>query len=327
MRARLLAAVAAGATVLLLPSVAQAATAFRDSFAGWLEYRASAGEINAVRVFWDSSALTVRIRDHVIITAGPGCRSISAYEVACRAPDLILLPNPDLAPTSMLFRLGDRDDSLLHLGDWTDVLGYERIHAGEGNDTISAGPSNDRVMGGSGDDVLHGWLADDVLQGEDGRDALYGQEGADALVANPSSSPHDDADYFSGGTGLDAVNYDLLPGTIRSFGVTVAIDGLANDGGPTEHDNVDADVEDVVGTPYADVLAGGPAANQLTGRDGDDRISGGLGQDRLKGDNGNDIISAVDRAWDGIDGGDGYDKAYADVFDSTWRIEWLLTSP
>jgi Ca2+-binding RTX toxin-like protein len=57
-----------------------------------------------------------------------------------------------------------------------------------------------------------------------------------------------------------------------------------------DHDSVSG-VEDVVGTPYADVLVGGPSPNILLGDGGDDRLSGGGGDDAISGDVGVDTVA------------------------------------
>jgi serralysin len=146
------------------------------------------------------------------------------------------------------------------------------------------------------------WLAgcarhDDlnVLFGRDGTDTLNGAGGGDVFV-NSSTT-----DTFNGGAGVDWVLY-----THSLVGVTVTLDGVANDGMPGEGDNVGADVENVVGSEESDVLEGNGADNRLHGLDGDDTLRGRGGHDTLFGDAGFDTLKGglgFDSCDVGADGG------------------------
>jgi hypothetical protein len=143
----------------------------------------------------------------------------------------------------------------------TGTAGNDVISGLGGNDTISGLDGNDRICGGAGTDILNGG---------NGADTFYGGSGADA---------------FNGGSGVDTVSY-----ADRRVGVTVTLNGTANDGnsadGPTgARDNVKVDVENVTGGVRNDSLTGSAAANALTG---------GLGADSLFGQNGNDRLFAKD---------------------------------
>jgi Ca2+-binding RTX toxin-like protein len=61
----------------------------------------------------------------------------------------------------------------------------------------------------------------------------------------------------------------------------VSIDGVADDGGEGEGDNIGPDVESVSGGQGDDELSGNAAANSLVGRSGDDRLFGRGGDDAL----------------------------------------------
>ena len=70
----------------------------------------------------------------------------------------------------------------------------------------------------------------------------------------------------------------------------------------------------VVGSQFADVLAGSPSTVRIAGVDGDDRITGGSGAEILSGGDGNDRIDARDGAPDTVDcGGQALDRAAVDV--------------
>src|SRR5262249_44406808 len=92
------------------------------------------------------------------------------------------------------------------------------------------------LSGGAGDDVLSGGAGDDALAGGTG------------------------ADVYTGGAGIDRA-------TLTGSPLTVTLDDVANDGGPSERDNVRADVEDVdanVGATGAATLTGNALSNALT---------------------------------------------------------------
>ena len=108
--------------------------------------------------------------------------------------------------------------------------------------TITGTPGPDVLVGTPGDDVICGLEGDDVIDGRGGDDVLRGGAGVDVL-------------RFSGGGGPVSVN--LTRGTATGRG----------------SDSV-AEVEVVVGTPFADVLTGNLDTVLLRGRAGDDQLSG-----------------------------------------------------
>ena len=70
----------------------------------------------------------------------------------------------------------------------------------------------------------------------------------------------------------------------------------------------------VIGSEFADVLAGSPHTVRLAGSDGDDQITGGTGAEILSGGPGNDRIDARDGAPDTVDcGGQTFDRAAVDI--------------
>ncbi len=105
-------------------------------------------------------------------------------------------------------------------------------------------------------------------------------------------------DQFLGGTGIDTVDYSDRSTTHAS------IDGLANDGGTIEHDNIATDVE-----------------NLVTGR-GVDTITGGPGHNVISSGAGNDKINVKDGVADDVDCGAGTsDKVTADLADRLVNCE------
>ena len=110
-------------------------------------------------------------------------------------------------------------------------------------------------------DTLAGGAADNVLDGGAGADAL------------------------SGLGGVDTVSY-----ATRTIAVTVDIDDVGDDGSASDQsgslrDNVQTDVENLIGSPLGDTLTGSGAANVLTGGLGADSFNAGAGNDTINARN------------------------------------------
>ena len=160
--------------------------------------------------------------------------------------------------------------------------------AGEG-DNVQADVED--LTGGGDSDTLVGNGGDGVIDGGPGNDTLVGGGGADDLI---------------GGPGLDTASY---AGASAPVTVTIGDNGTAltgNDGAAGESDNVEGDVERVVGGNGSNVLTGDGGDNVLVGGPGNDAISGGAGFDLLEGGGGNDTLAGGAGA-DVVNGGDGND--------------------
>ena len=137
--------------------------------------------------------------------------------------------------------------------------------------------------------------------------SLEGGAGNDRYVAVAPDAPS--RVDFEGGIGLDTANYGFA-----TAGVDVRVDLEAGDGRAGDDDRIRRDVESVLGSQFADVLAGSPRTTQLTGLDGDDEITGGTGEELLSGGPGDDRIDARDGAPDAVDcGGQTLDRAAVDI--------------
>ncbi len=152
-----------------------------------------------------------------------------------------------------------------------------RLDGGAGNDRISAFGGNDLVIGGNGNDTLEGGVGFDTLEGGAGSDTV---------------------DYSALNSGIGA---NLINGAVQTGGFLNA--GGFYQGGVVEDSLVD--VENIIGTGFADRLIADNGDNRLDGGDGNDRISGfngndtiigGAGDDTLEGGGGDDlfIINAND---------------------------------
>ena len=92
---------------------------------------------------------------------------------------------------------------------------------------------------------------------------------------------------FNGNIGTDKADYGP-----SSTGVTVRKEAFANDGRPGDRDNISSDVEELLGSSFADTLQGSDTAatERYNGRGGDDVINGLGGPDAV------DMGSAADGA-------------------------------
>jgi Ca2+-binding RTX toxin-like protein len=148
-------------------------------------------------------------------------------------------------------------------------------------------------------------LGSGSLDGGPGDDALIGSAGADGFDGGSG------ADDIRGGGGGDWVSYHWDGD--QTIGVTVTLDGTADDGRPGEHDNVHGDVETVYGTRQGDnVLIGSASDNALYGHDGHDVLRGGAGNDHLSGN-----LGPGTGGGDVLDGGLGLDTMVGSYGDDT----------
>jgi Ca2+-binding RTX toxin-like protein len=147
----------------------------------------------------------------------------------------------------------------------------------------------------------------DILIGNALKNTLNGLDGDDLFIGNGSD------DILDGGNGIDTVSYRRSTSTI---GVSIDLStGVGSDG----IDGLDTliNIENIIGSQFADRLTGNSQANSILGGDGNDIIEGKAGNDRLFGENGKDEISGGtedDYLVGGTDadilnGGDGNDTA------------------
>jgi Ca2+-binding RTX toxin-like protein len=177
----------------------------------------------------------------------------------------------------------------------------------EGNDVLEGAGGRDTLFGQGERDYLNG-----ARRGESGTETvsntLDGGTGSDFFDAGNSLG----ADRFTGGSGEDAPTSSettssaiLIPELINgeraqvfggdtvsygprvftasgSAGISADLDGVADDGAAGEGDQIDADVESLVGSIRDDTITGSTGANRLEGRLGSDRMEGLAGPDRMR---------------------------------------------
>jgi Ca2+-binding RTX toxin-like protein len=147
------------------------------------------------------------------------------------------------------------------------------------------------LAGTSGDDILdiRGYSADYTVDGRAGNDTIYGGDGHDSLLGGRGN----DLIYglagdslIDGGGGVDTVSF--LESTT---GIQARLQGgYLGEMGGTPQLNVLANVENLTGSSFADLLGGNRSVNELDGGAGDDRLlawgtgdflTGGAGADRF----------------------------------------------
>jgi Ca2+-binding RTX toxin-like protein len=218
---------------------------------------------------------------------------------------------------------GSGSDTLLNLenaigSDFADSLRgnalANALDGGAGDDTLDGGGGADRLAGGGGNDTFYVDQAGDVVVEDDataagGIDLVVSLLAATTLGANvenlrlASTGLADGTgngldntlwagagdNRLNGVGGIDTVSYALASGAIT---VSLALTGAQATGGSGTDTLLN--VENLVGSAYADALTGNALANRLDGGAGADTLTGGLGADTMTGGAGNDVYQVYD---------------------------------
>lgn len=172
---------------------------------------------------------------------------------------------------------GSSPDTVDYSAETTSVqanLATGLVYVGTEIDTLT---SVENIRGGSGNDQLTGGPLSDGLFGNGGADTLDGAGATDSLDGGPGGLG--DTDTFIGGTGSgDNVSYQS-----RTTPVYISINGVADDGGALEGDNIQTSVEVVHGGSAGDWMSGSPNADYLYGYGGADVVDGLGGDDYFEG--------------------------------------------
>jgi Ca2+-binding RTX toxin-like protein len=153
---------------------------------------------------------------------------------------------------------------------------------GEGSDTfvevehLVGSNFNDVLVGNAGNNVLRGLNGNDVLDGQGGNDALVGGNGNDVLVGRAGN------DAFHGDAGVDTARFSASPAGVSA---SLLAGTAAGEGADTL-----ANVENLIGSAFNDVLTGNGVPNVIQGLGGNDGMRGLVLNDVLDGGVGNDIM-------------------------------------
>lgn len=190
--------------------------------------------------------------------------------------DPVFSPQSLNSPTTFTIYDNGGNDTLDLRTDTEDQLVYLRpegisdVYGLTGNLVIARDTWIENYIAGSGDDLVVGNAAANYIYGGDGNDRIGGSGGEDTLEGGAG------ADRLDGGSGMDWASYRE-----SDAAVTVNLADNTVSGGHAEGD-VLAEIENVIGSGYGDVL---------TGNDGANRLEGGVGADRLDGGGGDDWVS------------------------------------
>ena len=174
-------------------------------------------------------------------------------------------------------------------GDGEDTLSYKLspskikidMNEGKGSGSLiheSIFVNIENVVGSKFDDEIIGNDRDNKLFGSDGDDKIYGGAGNDHIEGGKG------ADILDGGEGIDTIMFAKSP-----EGVIVDLEEGVGKNGDAEGDSYQ-NIENVIGSKFADHIIGDKNNNVLIGGDGDDHIEGGAGNDILVGGKGADIL-------------------------------------
>ena len=283
---------------LVHATAAHAATV--SASGGVLTFVAAAGESNFVQfVLVDQGAPG----QFIGVDTGGGALTVGS---GCTPVGLDWLPVPPAGASRA--NCGNVTSANVSLGDMDDIawLGTRRtaqdpqvaavLNGGPGNNALLGGPLTDSIDGGPGNDEIDGWQGSDTLVGGIGGDSFSLAE-----CSGSPCLPTTGSDTVSGGDGIDSASYN------SDIGVTVTLDGNANDGAVGENDNVGADIENLVGTRAADVLSGNDQPNVIDGGGGD----GGQAGDTLNGLGGNDTLHTNNPFRSTLNGDGGDDRLFS----------------
>lgn len=191
-----------------------------------------------------------------------------------------------------------------------------------------------------GDDLIEGSAGEDFIEPGYGNDIIYAGAGDDTVIVVEDALTRSDLNEIHGEEGIDLLDFAQFHSAIdvdlAGEGIAVTSDSATLEGGEQRTIVEFTDFESVLGSTYADVLAGDDDVNLLQGNAGDDllygrrgadTLEGGVGADVLVGDHGDDILRGGDgddvlngrQGADSLYGGDGDDILYIDGLDNPLR--------
>lgn len=158
------------------------------------------------------------------------------------------------------------------------------IRGNEGANTLNGREGNDTIFGGAGNDTIVMHFGDFGSSDQTGNDSIDGGDGVDSIFFG-----------VEGVTSTHAVTIDLGAGTYSIADPAGTVSGTV------------VNVENVLGSAFADTIRGSGGANRLEGLSGSDFIEGlggndeligGFGSQRLSGGEGNDTLQGDYSAFD-----------------------------
>ncbi|WP_299847549.1 calcium-binding protein [uncultured Roseovarius sp.] len=210
------------------------------------------------------------INDHAISNSGKHTFNLGAYEVVqiviTTGTGVKLFGDDENATDDILYGSANADEI------W-GFDGQDKLRGFDGDDLLNGGADADTLGGGDGDDTLEGGAGDDLIKGGDGDDHFVTGAGSDTV---------------DGGAGEDTLDYASSDAGVRIY----ARDGMAEEDGSGNTDSF-SNVENFVGSDYADTIVTDSTTSSVESGGGDDfiRFLGGDETDVDTG-SGNDFVLA-----------------------------------
>ncbi len=201
---------------------------------------------------------------------------------------------------------GDGGDDVMDGGGDVDTVSYDDAGSAVTVDLSIAGPQN--TVGGGTDTLsnienLTGSAFGDTLTGDAGANVIMGGQGVDLLAGGLGD------DTLDGGADVDTATYaGAATGVVVDLSVVIAQDTVG-----AGLDTL-ANIENLIGSAFADTLTGDGAANRIDGGLGDDSLYGGGGDDLLIGGGGSDKVF----------GGDGLDTLLLTGLKANYAVAQVL---
>ncbi|MGZ8363139.1 MAG: calcium-binding protein, partial [Caulobacteraceae bacterium] len=196
--------------------------------------------------------------------------------------DVVTVTNHDVL---IFAATADGDDSYAATGSTSSIFSFGNVTGAVLLDLRIGGAQN---TGACGTDTITGFHD---IRGSSGKDSFTGSAGSETLDGGLGDDVifafGPTGDHYSGGDGLDVSGVDTLNCRLLTSAVQIEMNTgkLFTGGGPQI-----SGFENVVGTSFADMIAGIDTANRLFGGAGDDSLSGWGGADTLEGGKGRDFI-------------------------------------
>jgi Ca2+-binding RTX toxin-like protein len=239
--------------------------------------------------------------DDVVATySEPGGDPRVSFDVDGEVVDAFAeLPEP---PDSVVLAGLDGEDTLTVTG-FPDTTSVVLLGNGD-DDLLTGGATEDALVDGPGDDLVEAGGRDDAVPNNEGADDLDAGPGEDLFVSDAVC----DGDTLDGGPDRDNANW-------ANFDEAITIDmaagkaGKVGDEGQAECSAPDlltdlANLEDIEGSSFDDVMVGDSGPNQLLGRSGHDSYFAAGGNDHILANSGDEDVA--------IDCGEDFDTALVD---------------
>jgi Ca2+-binding RTX toxin-like protein len=162
----------------------------------------------------------------------------------------------------------------------------ENIVGTTASDVLTGNSESNRIVGLGGNDTILGLSGDDTIEGGAGDDILDGGNGDDVyLFTTAGVSLGSDTLYEATDNGIDGLDFSGMPVGLGTLNLALATSQELNGGllsltlrqsgsNPTV-----ADVEEVIGTDFDDIILGNILDNRIEPKRGNDTVDGRAGSD------------------------------------------------